>query len=166
MHNRPFSVKRKVLHEHTGGRAKAGSIFRSWGWHSGGWRFLVLLLFIQKVESDSLQPQGLQHARLSCLALYPGICSDSCPLSWWCHPTISSSVIPFFSHLQSFPASGSFPMSWFFTSGGQSIGASALASVLPMNIQGWFPLGWTGLIILIACRKRFLKQHEGWRLQG
>ena len=107
------------------------------------------------------KPQGPQHARLSCLA-----CSDSCPLSRWCHPSISSSVIPFSSRLQSFPASGSFPMSWFFTSGGQSIGASALASILPMNIRGWFPSGWTGLIILIACRKRFLKQHEGWKWQG
>ena len=75
-------------------------------------------------------------------------CSNSCPLSWWYHPTISSSVIPFSSHLQSFPASGSFLMSQFFTSGGQIIGASASASVLPMNIQDWFPLGWTGLISL------------------
>ena len=80
--------------------------------------------------------------------LTPGACSDSCSLSWWCHPTISSSVIPFSSCLQSFPASGSFPMSQFFTSGGQSIGASDSASVLPMNTQDWFPLGWTGLISL------------------
>ena len=78
----------------------------------------------------------------------PGACSNSCPLSWWCHPTISSSVIPFSSHLQSFPASGSFQMSQFFPSGGQSIGVSALASVLPMNIQDWSPLGWTGCISL------------------
>ena len=77
-----------------------------------------------------------------------GACSNSCPLSQWCHPTISSSVIPFSSHLPSFPASGSFPMSQFFTSGGQSIRASASASVLPMNMQGWFPLGWTGWISL------------------
>ena len=76
------------------------------------------------------------------------LCSNSCPLSWWCHPTILSSVIPFSSCLQSFPASGSFPMSQFFTSGGQSIGVSASASVLPMNIQDWFPLGLTGLVSL------------------
>ena len=77
-----------------------------------------------------------------------GVYSNSCPLSWWCHPTISSSVIPFSSRLQSFPASGSFPMSQFFASGGQSIGVSASASVLPMNIQDWFPLGWAGWISL------------------
>ena len=95
--------------------------------------------------SDSLQPHGLQHARLPCPSPTPRACSYSCPSSGWCHPTISSSVIPF-SHLQSFPASGSFPVSSFFTSGSQSIGASA--SVLPMNIQGWFPLGWTSWISL------------------
>ena len=82
----------------------------------------------------------------SCPPLSPGVCSDSCPLSWWCHPTISSSVAPFSSCPQSFPAPGSFPMSQLFTSRGQSIGASA--SVLPMNVQGWFPLGWTGWISL------------------
>ena len=97
---------------------------------------------------DSLRPCGLQHARVSCLSLSPRICSDSHPLSWWCHPTISSSAIPFSSCLQSFPASGSFPVNWLFASGGQSIGASASASILPMNIQGWFPLGLTGLIFL------------------
>ena len=91
---------------------------------------------------------GLQHARLSCPSLSPRVCSNSCPLSWWCHPTILSSVSPFSSCLQSFPASGSFPMSQFFVSGGQSIGASSSASVLPMNIQDWFPLGLTGLISL------------------
>ena len=80
---------------------------------------------------------------IPCLSLFPGVCSDSCPLSWWCHPTVSSSVTAF-SYPQSFPASGSFPMSWLFTSGGQIIGASA--SVFPMNIQGWSPLGWTSLI--------------------
>ena len=95
---------------------------------------------------DSLRPHGLQHARLLCPSPIPRACSNSCPLSQWCHPTISSSLFPFSSHLQSFPASGSFPVSQFFTSGGQSIGASASASVLPMNIQDWFPLGWTGLI--------------------
>ena len=96
--------------------------------------------------SDSLWPHGLQHARLPCLSASPGDCSDSRPLSWWCHPIITSSVIPFSSCLQSFQASESFPMSQFFSSGGQSIGASA--SVLPMNIQDWFPLGLTGLISL------------------
>ena len=80
----------------------------------------------------------------------PRAFSDSCLWSWWCHPTILSSVFPFSSHLQSFPASGSFPVSQFFTSGGQSVGASALASVLPMNIQGWFPLGLTGLLALLS----------------
>ena len=98
--------------------------------------------------SNSLWPHGLQHTRLPCPSPTPRACSNSCPLSWWCHPTISSSVVSSFSCLQSFPASGSFPMSQFFTSGGQSIGASALASVLPMNIQDWFPLGVTGLISL------------------
>ena len=91
--------------------------------------------------SDSLRPHGLQHTRLPCPSPTPAAYSNSCPLSQWCHPTISSSVVPFSTCLQSFPASGSFPMSQFFTSGGQSIGVSALASVLPMNIQDWFPLG-------------------------
>ena len=97
---------------------------------------------------NSLQPHGLQHARLPCPLSSHRACSNSCPLSQWCHPTISSSVIPFSSCLQSFPASGSFPMSQFFALAGQSIGASASASVLPMNIQGWFPLGLTGLILV------------------
>ena len=105
--------------------------------------------FSRSVVSDSLRPHGLQHAR-SCPASTSGVYSDSCPLSRWCHPTISSSVIPFSSHPRSFPTSGSFPMSQFFTSGGQSIGVSASASVLPMNIQDWFPLGWTGLISLLS----------------
>ena len=98
--------------------------------------------FSRSVLSDSLRPHGLQYARLPCPSPSPGGCSNSCPSSWWCHPTISFSVIPFFSCLQSFPASGSLLMCQFFTSGGQSIGASA--SVLPMNIQDWFPLGLTG----------------------
>ena len=100
------------------------------------------------VVSDSLQPHGLQHTRLPCPSPTPRACSNSCPLSLWCHPTISSSVIPFSSHLQCFPTSRSFPVSQFFTSGGQRIGVSASASVLPMNIQDWFPLGWTGWISL------------------
>ena len=90
-------------------------------------------------------PHGVQHARPPCLSPTLGVYPNSCPLSQWCHLTISSSVIPF-SHLQSFPASGSFPMGQLFVSGGQSIGISASASVLPMNIQDWFPLGWTGWI--------------------
>ena len=100
--------------------------------------------FSRSVVSDSSQPHGPQHARPPCLWPTPGVYSNSSPLSWWCHPTISSSVIPFSSRPQSFPASGSFPVSQFFASGGQSIGDSASASVLPMNIQDWFPLGWTG----------------------
>ena len=103
--------------------------------------------FSCSVVSDSLQLYGLQHTRLPYPSPTPGACSNSCPLNLWCYPTISSSVIPF-SCLQSFPASGSFPMSQFFPSGGQSIGVSASASVLPMNIQDWFPLGLTGLISL------------------
>ena len=98
--------------------------------------------------SNFLQPCGLQHTRPPGPSPIPGGCSNSCPSSRWCHPTISSSVIPFFSGLRSLPASGSFPTSQFFTSGGQSIGVSASASVLPMNIQNWSPLGWTGLISL------------------
>ena len=99
--------------------------------------------------SDTLQLYGLQHARLPCPSISPRVCSNSCPLNQWCHPTISSSVAPFSSCLQSFPASGSFPMYWrLFTSGGQSIGASASATVLPMNIQDWFPLTLTSLISL------------------
>ena len=97
---------------------------------------------------DSLQPHGLQHTRLPSPSPTPGACSNSCPLSRWCHPIISSSVILFSSCLQSFTASGSFPRSQFFASRGQSIGVWASVSVLPMNIQDWFPLGWTGLISL------------------
>ena len=108
----------------------------------------ILLLFSCSVMSDSLWPHGLQRARLPCPIPSSGACSNSCPLSWWCHPTISSSVVPFSSCLQSFPASGSFLMSRLFAWGGQSIGVSASASVLPMIIQGWFPLGLTGLISL------------------
>ena len=97
--------------------------------------------------SDSLWTHRLQHTRVPCSSTFPGVCSNSCPSSKWCHPTISTSVVPF-SCLQSFPESRSFPMSQLFASGGQSIGASASASVLPMNIQDWSPLGWTGLISL------------------
>ena len=103
--------------------------------------------FSHSVISDSLQPHGLQHSRSPCPAPTPRVYSNLGPLSQWWHPAISSSVIPFSFHLQSFPASGSFPMSQFL-SGGQSIGVSASSSVLPMNIQDWFLLGWTGLISL------------------
>ena len=115
--------------------------------------FLQSFLHFQfscSVVSDSLWPYGLQHPILSCPSLSSGVCSSSCPLSWWWHPTISSSVTLFSSCPQSFPASGSFPMSWLFISDGQSIGASASASALPMIIQGWFPLGLTGLISLLS----------------
>ena len=97
--------------------------------------------FSCSVVSDSLWPHGLQHTSPPCPSPTPGVYSNSCPSSRWCHPTASSSVVPFFSHFQSFPASGSFQMSQFFASGGQSIGGSTLASVLPMNIQGWYHLG-------------------------
>ena len=101
------------------------------------------------VMSNSLQPHGLQHAGIPCPST-TGACTNSCLSSWWCHPTISSSVILFSSYLQSFLASGSFPMSQFFASGGQSIGASASAPVLPMNIQDWFSLGLTVLTFLLS----------------
>ena len=109
---------------------------------------------------DSLLHHGPQHARPPCPSPTCGVYSNSCPLSQWCHPTISSSVVPFSSHLQSFPASGSFPMSQFFASGGQSIGVSASASVLPMNIQDWFPLD--GLVGSPCCPRtlKSLLQHH------
>ena len=115
------------------------------------WLFLISYVqfnLVTQAMSNSLQTHGLQHARVPCSSPTPRACSNSCPSSRWCHPTISSSVVPFSSHLQSFPASGSFPISQFFASGGQSIGASASASVLPMNIQDWPPLGRTGWISL------------------
>ena len=104
--------------------------------------------FSRSVVSNFMWPHGLQHAKLPYPSPTPRACSNSYPSSRWCHSTISSSVIPFSSHLQSFPTSGSFPMSQFFASGGQRIGVSASTSVLPMNIQDWFPLGWTGWISL------------------
>ena len=119
----------------------ATPLSESCGWCSVQFRHWVV--------SDSLQPHGLQHARLPCPSPAPRVYSNSCPLSRWCHPTILSSVVPFSSRLQPFPESGSFQMNQFFTSGGQSIGISASASVLPMNIQDWFPLGWTGWISLL-----------------
>ena len=98
--------------------------------------------------SDSLRPHEPQQARPPCQSQTPGVYPNPCPLSWWCHPTISSSVVPFSSRLQSVPASGSFPMSQLFPSGGQSIRVSASTSVLPMNTQDWSPSGWTGLVSL------------------
>ena len=105
-----------------------------------------LLLFSLYIMANSLWPYGLQCARFPCSPLSPGICSNPCPSSRWCHPTIRSSVAPLSSCPHSFPASGSFPISHLLASSGQSMGPSASASVLPMNIQVWFPLEWTGLI--------------------
>ena len=113
---------------------------------------------VQLLSRVRLQPLGLQHARLPCPSPTPGACSNSCPLSQWCHSTVLSSIGPF-SCLQSFRASRSFQMSQFFTSGGESIGVSASASVLPMNIQDWFPLGWTGWITLLSKGLKSLLQH-------
>ena len=104
--------------------------------------------FSRSVMSDSLWPYELQHPRPPCPSPTPRVYPNLCPLSQWCHPTISSSVVPFSSCPQSFPASGSFQMSQFFTSGGKSIGVSASTSVLPMKTQEWSPLGWTGWISL------------------
>ena len=106
------------------------------------------LLFSPSVVSDFLRPHGLQHVRPPCPSPTTGVYPNSCPLSRWCHPTISSSVIPFSYQLQSFPAAGSFQMNQFFESGSQSIGISASTSALPINIYDWLPLGWTGWISL------------------
>ena len=111
--------------------------------------------------SSSLQLHWLRHAQLTCLSLSPGVCSDSCPLCWQCHLTISSFSFCF----QSFPASKSLPMSWLFASGGQSIEASASALVLPMNIQGWFPLGLTGLILMSKGLSRVFSSTTIWKHQ-
>ena len=116
-------------------------------WHSPEPCIISTVQFSHSDMSNTLQPHGLQHTRLPCPSPTPKACSNSCPLIQWCHPTSSSSVIPF-SCLQSFPESGFFQTSQFFTSGGQSIGVSASASVLPMNIKDWSPLGWTGWISL------------------
>ena len=119
---------------------------------------LTSVQFSHSVGSDSLRPHGLQHDRPPCPSPTPSIYSNSCPLSQWCHSTISSSVISFSSCLQSFRASGSFQMSQFFAPDGQSIGVSASTSFLPMNIQEWFPLGWTGWISLQS--KSLLQHHS------
>ena len=120
-----------------------------YGYFCGKPIVLDSLQFSRWVVSESSWPHGLRHAKPSCPSPTP-VYSDSCPLTQWCHPTISSSAIPFSSYLQSFPASGSFPRSQFFTSGGQSIGVSASASVLPMTIQDWCDLRWTGWISLLS----------------
>ena len=122
-----------------------------WKWHFTSVVFpssVTSVQFSLSVMSDSLRPHGLQDTRLPCSSPTPRACSNTCLSSWWCYPTFSSSVVPFFSCLQSFPESGSFLMSQLFSSGGQSIGVSGSASVLPINIQDWFPLGLTGLISL------------------
>ena len=119
----------------------------------------LLLLFGSSVVFNFLQPHELQHPRLPCPSLSPEVYSNSCPLSQWYHPDISSSVVPF-SCSQSFLSSGSFPVSQLFSTGGQSIGALAPASVLPLNIQGWFPLGLTGLISLLSEGLASLLQHQ------
>ena len=127
--------------------------------------------FSRSVMSNSLQPHELQHARPPCPSPTPGVHSNSRPSSRWCHPTISSSVIPFSSCPQSFPASGSFQMSQLFASGGQSIGVSASSSVLPMNIQDWFPLGWTGWIplqskgLLVVFSNTTVQKHQFFSAQ-
>jgi len=125
-------------------------LLRIWIWTKEIPASWVSVQFSHPVTSDSFRRHELQHVRLPCLLPTPEACSNSCPLSWWCHPTISFSVIPFSSSLQSFPASGSFPVNQLFTWCGQSIGVSASASVLPMNIQDWFPSGLTGLISLLS----------------
>ena len=138
-----LSMKQKQIHWHR--QQTCGCQGGSWGW--GGWR--VSLGFSSVAQSClTLCDRMLQHARLPCPSPTPRACSNSCPLSLWCHTTISSSVIPFSSCLQSFPASGSFPMSQFFASGGQRIRVSASASVLPVTIQDWFPLGLTDWLSL------------------
>ena len=120
-----------------------------------------LLLFSSSVVSDSLWPHGLQHARLPCPSPSREACSNSCPLSWWCHPSISSSIVPFSSSLQSFPASGSFPISHFFESRRQSIGASASVSVLPMNIHNFiFFRIWFDLLAAQGAFRSFLQHHS------
>ena len=113
-------------------------------------KWICLLLLSYSSVSSSLKPFALQYARLPCPSLSPRVCSHACPLNWWFHPTIASPVVPLSQFLQSFPASWYFPVNWLFTSGGQNIGASAAASVLPMNIQSWFTLGLTGLISFLS----------------
>ena len=131
-------------------------------WRMSGFS-LWLLQFSRSVVSDSFRPYTRQHAKPPYPSPTPGVYSNSCPLSRWCHPTIFSSVVPFSSHRQSFPASGFFQISQHFESGGQSIGASASTSVLPMSSQDWFPLGWTGWISLQS--KRFSRVFSNTTVQ-
>ena len=135
--------------------------------HKDLYKSLSVLSFSVQFSSETqscltLWWHGLQHTRIPCPSPTPRACSNLGPLSWWCQPTISSSVISFSSCLQTLPASGSFPMSQFFTSGGQSTGVLASASVLPVNIQDWFPLGWTGWISLQSKKtlKGLLQHHS------
>ena len=123
--------------------------------------YMSVSQFSRSVVSNSLWPHGPQDTRLHCPSPTPRAYSNSCPSSWWCHPTVSSSVVPF-SCLQSFPASGFFPMSQFFASGGQSIGASTSASVLPLNVQDWFPLrmDWLDLLAIQGTLKSLLQHHS------
>ena len=119
----------------------------------------LLVQFSHSVMSDSFWPHGLQQARPPYPSPTPGAYTNSCPLSWWCHPTTSSSLIPFSSCLQSFPSSGSFQMSQFFTSGGQNIGVSDSTSVLTMNTQDWFPVGWTGQLYFNRKKKKWNRKN-------
>ena len=130
--------------------------------HVSFWKWLFYTSIQSLSHVGSLRPHGLQHARLPCPSPTPRVYINSFTLSWWCHPTISSSVVPFTSNLQSFPASESFPMSQLFASGGQHIGVSASTSVL-MNTQNWFPLGWTGWISLQSKGLSNLLQHYNWK---
>ena len=128
--------------------------------------YISSVQFSLSVMSNSLRHHESQHARPPCPSPTPGVYSNSCLLTWWCHPTISSPVIPFSSCLQSFPESGSFPVSQFLASGGQTIGASASASALPMNIQDWSPLGLNGLLFLQSkgLLKSLLQRYSSWSL--
>ena len=146
----PGIIYVKEIDQCRGSRTWKGFIWPLWGIIASLWVLWTgcLLLFNCSGMSDSLWLHGLQHARLPCPSPSPRVCSNSCPLSRWCHPAILSSAVPFSSCPQSFLASGCFPMTWLFASGGQSIGASTSASVLPINIHDWFPLGLTGLISL------------------
>ena len=153
--NRAYSFPYPTLLAENRTRHQLGALWRMEGRISS-------VQFSCSVVSDSLQPHGLQHARPPCPSTTPRVYSNSCPLSQWYHPTFSS-VVPFSSRLQSFPVSQSFQMSQLFASGGQSIGVSALASVLPMNIQDWFPLGWTGWISLQSKGQDGQTQTDGWK---
>ena len=147
--------------EEPGGLQSIESLSHTWlSNFTSRWGPIRVVSESRSVVSDSLQTHGLQHTRPPCPSWTPRVYSNSCPLSPWYHPTISSSVISFSSCLQSVPASGFFQMSQFFASGGQSVGVSSSTSVLPMNIQDWFPLGWTGWISLLSKGLLSLLQHH------